>query len=195
MQKGGIMPRTEKTYPDWVQQYRERGTTIKKKGDAYYLYKRTSRRVPGKKYPQPVDTYIGTITPEGLIQSHKRKVDLTDIEVWEYGFSKAVWDLCPKGWKVPLGDEWEDVLKIIICDWSPNSYLRISGLKRKEDFHHQFNTQAASLSRRFYKEYRTEIRSLEPLKGLYLLAVGKEKAISKISSEQQELIEKFNLEV
>ncbi len=186
---------TEKVYPDWVQKYRERGTTIKKKGDAYYLYKRTSRRVPGKKYPQPVDTYIGTITPEGIVRSNKRKVDLTDIEVWEYGFSKAVWDLCPTGWKKPLGDEWEDVLRIIICDWSSNSYLRTSGLKSKEDYHHQFNAQAASLSRRFFKEYGVDIRSLEPLKGIYLLSMGKEKVISKISAEQQKLIEKLNMEV
>lgn len=26
------MPKTEKTYPDWVQEYRTRGTTVKKKG-------------------------------------------------------------------------------------------------------------------------------------------------------------------
>ena len=52
------MPKTEKTYPEWVQKYRTKGMTVKKKGDAYYLYKRTSKRVPGKKYPQPVDTYV-----------------------------------------------------------------------------------------------------------------------------------------
>ena len=72
------MPVTEKKYPDWVQKYRITGTTVKKRGDSYYLYKRTSRRVKGKKYPQPVDTYIGVITPEGVIQSNKRKVSLTD---------------------------------------------------------------------------------------------------------------------
>ncbi len=42
------MPATEKKYPDWVQKHRTNGTTVKKKGDAYYLYKRTSRRVQGK---------------------------------------------------------------------------------------------------------------------------------------------------
>lgn len=42
------MPVTEKKYPDWVQKYRIKGTTVKKKGDSYYLYKRTSRRVKGK---------------------------------------------------------------------------------------------------------------------------------------------------
>lgn len=68
------MTAAEKRYPDWVQEQRTRGTTVKKKGDTYYLYKRTSRRVPGKKYPQPVDTYIGIITQEGVIKSGKKNI-------------------------------------------------------------------------------------------------------------------------
>ena len=81
------MPITEKKYPDWVQKYRTQGKTVKKKGDAYYLYKRTSKRVPGKKYPQPVDTYIGIITPEGIIESSKKKISITDIEVVVVNYS------------------------------------------------------------------------------------------------------------
>ena len=77
------MPRTEKKYPEWVQKQRKKGTTVKEKGGRYYLYKRTSRRVPGKKYPQPVDTYIGVITPEGVIEANRRIVTVTDIEVYE----------------------------------------------------------------------------------------------------------------
>lgn len=125
------MPVTEKKYPDWVQKYRIKGTTVKKKGDSYYLYKRTSRRVKGKKYPQPVDTYIGVITPEGVIQSNKRKVSLTDAEVWEYGFSKAVWELCPDDWKKPLGDDWQDVLSIILLKQSPTSYIQKTRVMKK----------------------------------------------------------------
>ena len=117
------MPVTEKRYPEWVQAQRTRGTTVKKKGDTYYLYKRTSRRVPGKKYPQPVDTYIGIITPEGVIKSEKKKISLGGIEVKEYGFSQAVWQLCPEGWKKPLGDDWEEVLSVILRKWSPETYL------------------------------------------------------------------------
>ena len=86
--KEDVMPVTEKKYPDWVQKHRTKGTTVKKRGDSYYLYKRTSRRVKGKKYPQPVDTYIGVITPEGVIQSNKRKVDLTDAEYGNTDFQK-----------------------------------------------------------------------------------------------------------
>ena len=151
------MPVTEKTYPDWVQAYRTRGTTVKKKGDSYYLYKRTSKRVPGKKYPQPVDTYIGVITPDGVIETRKKKLELSDIEVWEYGYSKALWELCPQGWKDALGEEWEDVLKAILLQWSPQTYLGAGyAIKDPETFHCSFGAQAGLLSRRIYKEYKVD---------------------------------------
>ena len=99
-------------YPDWVQAQRKRGTTVKKVGNNYYLYKRTSKRVPGKKYPQPVDTYIGMITPDGIIEKKKILVAASSVEVREYGFSKAVQELCPKDWKDAAGNEWEDKLNL-----------------------------------------------------------------------------------
>ena len=190
------MPVTEKKYPDWVQEQRARGTTVKKKGDTYYLYKRTSRRVPGKKYPQPVDTYIGIITPEGVIKSEKKKISLSGIEVREYGFSKAVWQLCPQGWKKPLGNDWEDVLSIILWKWSPETYLaKERTLKPEQDFHYQFNAQASSLSRRMYKEYGAGLQELQVLKSIYLLYMEKERAVSKINQEQKLLLEKMGVEL
>ena len=190
------MPKTEKKYPDWVQEQRTRGTTIKKKGDTYYLYKRTSRRVPGKKYPQPVDTYIGIVTPEGIIKSDKKKVSLGEIEVKEYGFSRAVWQLCPEGWKKPLGDDWEEVLLAILQKWSPESYLtKERSIKTEREIHCQIKAQAASLSRKLYKEHGAGFQELQILKSIYLLYFGKEKVVSKISAEQEELLEKLNVEL
>ena len=187
---------TEKRYPDWVQEQRTRGTTVKKKGDTYYLYKRTSRRVPGKKYPQPVDTYIGIITPEGVIKSEKKKISMGGIEVKEYGFSRAVWQLCPEGWKKPLGDDWEDVLSLILWKWSPETYLlKERMLKTEQDFHYQFPAQASSLSRRLYKEYGVGLEELQILKSIYLLYFEKEKVVSKINPEQEELLGKIGVEL
>lgn len=187
---------TEKRYPDWVQEQRTRGTTVKKKGDTYYLYKRTSRRVPGKKYPQPVDTYIGIITPEGVLKSEKKKISIGGIEVKEYGFSKAVWQLCPEGWKKPLGNDWEDVLSLILWKWSPETYLlKERTLKTERDFHYQFPAQASSLSRRLYKEYGVGLEKLQILKSVYLLYFEKEKVVSKIDPEQEELLEKIGVEL
>ena len=98
-----------------------------------------------KKYPQPVDTYVGLITPNGVVYSDKKKVALSNIEVREYGFSKAVQELCPAEWKRPLGKDWEDVLSIILLQLSSESYLRDrAGMKKEEDFHYQFAAQVAS---------------------------------------------------
>lgn len=190
------MASTEKIYPDWVQAQRTKGTTVKKKGDAYYLYKRTSRRVPGKKYPQPVDTYIGIITREGVIRTEKKKVTLSNIQVKEYGYSKAIWELCPDGWKEAIGDEWEDVLKTLVIGWSHESYLGTDyTAKSPEEFHCSFGAQAGLLSRRIYKQHKIELKELEPLKTIYLVRIGKEEAVSQISAEQHAILDRIGVKL
>ena len=139
-------------YPDWVQAQRKRGTTVKKVGNNYYLYKRTSKRVPGKKYPQPVDTYIGMITPDGIIEKKKILVAASSVEVREYGFSKAVQELCPQEWKDAAGNEWEDKLNLLITHWSPNSYLtKERDIKSEEEL--CFSILQILLSKRKKKEW------------------------------------------
>lgn len=192
------MPRTEKKYPEWVQNYRTRGTTVKKRGETYYLYKRTSKRVPGKKYPQPVDTYIGVITPEGVIKSDKKKVSLTDAVVREFGFSKTVQILCPQGWKEPLGDKWQDVLDYIIEKESDESYISMEREPiKKLDPHIQYGAQKASLSRRIYDEYGVDLAGLKALSKIYIIYLDGNKILSRITDEQAELLERLqiNLEV
>ena len=139
-------------------------------------------------------TYIGVITPEGVIQSNKRKVDLTDAEVWEYGFSKAVWELCPDDWKKPLGDDWQDVLSIILLKQSPTSYIQKTRMMKKEsDFRYQFAAQTASLSRRIYKKRGISLEELRQLGTIYLVCLDKTEIISKINEEQQGLLEKIQV--
>lgn len=189
------MPVTEKKYPEWVQKFRTKGKTVKKKGDTYYLYSRTSKRVAGKKYPQPVDTYIGIITPDGIIESDKKKVSLSDIEVWEYGFSMAIAALCPEGWKKALGADWEEVMKIIVCDWSDASCFRMEEMREKEEFRYQFGAQAGALMRRILKEHGVSVKELAPLKKVFVVKIGKKKVLSKIDPEQQELLNRIGLKL
>lgn len=178
-----------KVYPDWVLAHKTRGTTVKKVGINYYLYKHSSRRSPGKKYPQPVDTYIGVVTPDGVVKSGRRKLSLTGIEVKEYGFSKALWLLCPESFKRPLGGDWEDVLALIIRKWSPESYLeKEMAIKSEEEFHYQFAAQMASLSRKIYKEHGIGMAEIEPLKTVYLVYLEKEAVVSKISEVHEDIL-------
>ena len=183
-----------KVYPEWVQAQKRKGTTIKKVGDNYYLYKHSSKRVPGKKYPVPVDTYIGVITPEGVVESKKKKISMTSAEVWEYGFSKAVWELCPDDWKKPLGDDWQDVLSIILLKQSPTSYIQKTRVMKKEsDFRYQFAAQTASLSRRIYKKQGIGLEELHQLETIYLVCLDKTEIISKVNEGQRRLLEKIQV--
>lgn len=183
-------------YPEWVQNYRMKGTTVKKIGNSYYLYKRTSRRVPGKKYPQPVDTYIGVITPEGVLKSTRKKIDLTGIEVKEYGFSRTLQTLCPKSWKEPLGELWEEVFLLVVKVWSPESYLlKDRELKSEEELRCQTAAQAGMLKQKLSREHGVKLEELESLKKIYILYMKKGQAVSRISDEQEELLKKIGVDM
>ena len=188
------MARTEKVYPEWVQKQRTRGTTVKKRGDSYYLYKRTSKRVPGKKYPQPVDTYIGVITPDGIVPSDKKKISLTDAVVKEFGFSRAVELLCPQGWKEPLGKDWQPVLDAIILKESKESYIeKERGTAKEFPAHVQYGAQKSSLARRIFKEHGVEMKELKALSTIYLIYLDGNRIVSVISEEQQELLDRTGI--
>ena len=181
-------------YPEWVLEQRVKGTTIKKVGTTYYLYKRTSKRVPGKKYPQPVDTYIGIITPDGIIESKKKKLSTTSIEVKEYGFSKAIWDTCPEDWKKAIGKDWEDKLACMIMKWSPNSYLsKERQIKSEDELAFSLASQMSNIGRRFYKKYGFDLDELKSLMTIYLVYIEKDVFVSNVNESQLELLNKINI--
>ena len=187
---------SKKVYPDWVQEQKTRGTTVKKVGNNYYLYKHSSKRVQGKKNPVPVDTYIGKITPDGIEKGTAKKVATNDTEVVvkEFGFSRAVELLCPVGWKEPLGGMWQDVLDFIIVRESPESY--ISDLRKVPealDPHVQLGAQKAALQRRMRKESGVELKDLRPLLTVYVVRIAGKSLLSKMTDGQKELLERLGL--
>lgn len=186
----------DKVYPEWVQKHRTKGTSVRKVGNNYYLYKHSSKRVPGKKNPVPSDTYIGKITPEGIIKSNTKKVSADDSEiiVKEYGFSRALQYLCPMGWKEPLGDKWQEVLDFIIVRESPESYISSKHEVLKElDAHIQLGAQKSSLLRRIKQEHNKELKDIQCLSSIYLVTVGGKRFISKISEEQKAVLDDIGL--
>jgi len=194
----GVIFMVEKIYPVWVQKQKVRGTTVKKVGNNYYLYKHSSKRVPGKKNPVPVDTYIGKITPEGIDKSGAKKVTAKDTEiiVKEYGFSKSIELLCPEGWREPLGEDWQKVLDYIILRESPESYIsQERRVPEVLDPHIQYGAQKASLQRRMKKEYGIGLEELKKLSAVYLVTIAGRKLLSRVSEEQQVLLEKMGLKL
>lgn len=184
-------------YPDWVQKYRTRGMTVKKKDNSYYLYKRTSKRVPGKKHPQPVDTYIGVITEQGIIYAEKKLIpaDPDCCEVREYGYSKALQMCCPEEWKKAIGKDWKDVLMILTANSSLNTYLAYEyKIPDKDQHRYAYNAQMSSLYRRIYAAYGADKKELEMLKYIYVVYIGDRKFMSRISDEQKEVLRKLRIE-
>lgn len=187
-----------KVYPDWVQEQKTTGTTVKKVGNNYYLYKHSSKRVPGKKNPVPVDTYIGKITPSGIEESGLKKIGISDTEVIvkEYGFSRSVELLCPAGWKEPLGKDWQKVLDFLIVRESPESYIpQIRKVAKTLDPHVQPGAQKASLQRRMKREYGIELKDLRLLSTVYVVRVAGKNLLSKISEEQEGLLVELGLKL
>jgi hypothetical protein len=182
------MPKT--TYPDWVTNQRPKGHAVKKVGNQYYLYKHSSKRVPGKKYPQSVDTYVGVITKDGIVYRDVKKVTLSDVEVYEYGFSKALQCFVTDEWKKPLKNEWEDVLLAIIHTYSPNSYLFIN--KTVPEVHRNIALHAAKLEKTIFPH---TFEDLNPLRSIYMIHFEEKDIISKIHPEQKELAESLSVKL
>ena len=56
-------------FPQWAQKIKEGsgGNVLRMSGGNIYLYRSTSRRVPGHKYPVVKEEYLGVVTPTGLL--------------------------------------------------------------------------------------------------------------------------------
>ena len=102
--------------------------------------------------------------------------------------------MCPDDWKKPLGDDWKDVLAIILLKQSPNSYIqKMRNVKKESDFHYQFAAQMSSLSRRIYKKWGIGLEGLHRLETIYLVCLDKMEIISKVNEEQRELLQKIQV--
>jgi hypothetical protein len=181
-------------YPDWVNAFKEKGTSVKKVGNEYYLYKATSRRVPGKKYPQPVEKYIGVITKEGVVASGIRKVSTDRVRVFEYGMSYAMQALLPKAFLINSHDE--AVLRAaflhVVRSVSPRSYLlRDATLPDPGELHINVDMQY----RRYERLAKTSIEGLRPLADIYLVETRECDMLSEVSPEMAALLEEVGVSI
>lgn len=75
-------------YPDYVKQFRPKGTVVKKINGTYYAYNATSKRVPGKKYPvQVVEGIAGKIDETGFHPATRARIEIDRVDVRECGFT------------------------------------------------------------------------------------------------------------
>ena len=181
-------------YPDWVNAFKEKGTSVKKVGNEYYLYRATSKRVPGKKYPQPVEEYIGTITREGVVRTNKRKISTDRVRVYEYGMSYALQSLLPGDFLI--NQHSKEALRFaflhIVKQASPRSYLlRDTELPTLDALHINLSVQ--------YKRYERlsgiSIEALRPLSGLYLVETRECGMLSEATPEMRAILKEVGVEI
>ena len=194
-QKGEPMSTVKTVYPEWVRKYREKGYSIKKSGERYYLYRHSSRRVEGKKYPQAKDTYVGVITPDGIIYAKNKLVPTGDeIRVREFGLSKTLLLACPDSWKAVVPSNWKDVLKRTIIRYVENSYLLDDSSFDHDTASVNYAVQFTTLKRKIREQYGIDAKELNILKTIFLVKAGnKRPQISYIDPEQMELLDKLGV--
>ena len=112
----------------------------------------------------------------------------------EYGFSKAMKELCPETWKKPLGEEWEEVFLHLVNKYSSRSYLlRGIALGDAEKLHCSMNAQYSLFTRRLFKEHGIDLKELRILEDIYIIYMDGYEIISRISDGQKELIDRLGL--
>lgn len=181
-------------YPHWVNAFKEKGTSIKKVGNEYYLYRSTSKRVPGKKYPQPVQEYIGTITREGVIKTHVRKISTDTVKVYEYGMSFVLQSLLPEAFLINSHDKETPRFAFlhIVRHVSPKTYLlRNTDLPSLSDLHINLNVQL----KRYERLTGISIEDLRPLSELYLVETKECDMLSEVTSEMSELLARLGAKI
>jgi hypothetical protein len=182
-------------YPDWVNVFKEKGTTVKKVGNEYYLYQSTSKRIPGKKYPQPIQKYIGTITKEGVVRTNVRKISTDRVRVYEYGMSYALQSLLPDKFLINSHDK--ETLRFaflhIVKRASPKSYLlRNIELPALSELHINLNMQQKRYER---LAGISSIEELRPLSELYLVETKECDMLSEVTSEMREIFIKLGVDI
>ena len=172
-------------YPDWVNAFKEKGTAVRKVGNEYYLYHATSKRVPGKKYPQPVYEFIGTITSEGVMRSTMRKISTDRIRVYEYGMSYMLQARLPEAFLVNSHDR--ETLRFaflhIVKQYSPRSYL-LRNVELPD-----LSSMSINISMQINRYERLSglvIEELRPLSALYLIETRQCDMLSEITEDMQE---------
>jgi hypothetical protein len=179
-------------YPDWVNAFKEKGTSVKKVGNEYYLYRATSKRVPGKKNPQPVEKYIGAITKDGVVRTERRKISTDRVRVYEYGMSYALQALLPEAFLINSHDK--ETLRFaflhIVKQVSPKSYLlRDAELPTVSELHINLSLQ----HKRYERLAGIAIGDLLPLSGLYLVETKECDMLSEVTPEMREIFARLGV--
>lgn len=186
-------------YPDYIKLFRPKGTIIKKVNDTYYAYYATSKRVPGKSYPvQVIKGLAGKIDKNGFHQLSSAVVDTQNIVIRECGFTNFLLKFEEEyiSRRSESVREKRNIYRSMIVYLSNNSYLNdeptvtiYSPEQLVNKFHIGIPNQLTAISKMI--EYQLE--TLEPLKYICSVKMGKRMFQSELTQAQKELIERLGI--
>ena len=187
-------------YPNYVKQYRPKGTVVKKVNDTYYVYYATSKRVPEKKYPvQEIRGLAGKIDRWGFHPLSRAVVDTEHVVIRECGFTNFLLKFEEEyiSRRSEPVKERGNLYYSMIVYLSSNSYLNDRSDvtiypvdEMTERFHIGIPNQITAISR--ICEYPLE--ELEPMKYICSVRMGKRIFQSELTKAQKELIERRGIE-
>lgn len=187
-------------YPDYVKQFRPKGTIVKRVNNTYYAYYATSKRVPDKKYPvQVIKGLAGRIDESGFHRLSKAFVETRHVVVRECGFTNFLLKFEEEyiSRRKERVRERKNLYRSMIVYLSNNSYLNdepgttiYSVPEMIEKFQIGLPNQITAISR--ICEYALE--ELEPLKYICSVTMGNRRFESELTEAQKELLERIGIE-
>ena len=186
-------------YPDYVKQFRPKGTIVKRVDSTYYAYYATSKRVPDKKYPvQIIKGLAGRIDESGFHPLSKAFVETKHVTVRECGFTNFLLKfeeeyISRRNERVK---ERRNLYRSMIVYLSNNSYLNddpgttlYSASEMIEKFRVGIPNQIAAISK--ICEY--DLKELEPLKYICSVTMGNRRFESELTDTQKKLLERIGI--
>ena len=187
-------------YPDYIKQYRPKGTIIKKVNDTYYAYYATSKRVPNKKYPvQIIKGLAGKVDEHGFHPLTKAVVNTEKVIIRECGFTNFLLKfeeeyITHRSEKV---FERRNIYRSMIVYMSNNSYLNDESditIYSPEEMIKRFNIGIPNQITAIEKICEQNLKELEPLKYICNVRMGKRVFQSELTEAQQELLDKLGVD-
>ena len=194
-------------YPDYVKNFRPKGTVVKKVGETYYAYYATSKRVPGKKYPvQVIKGLAGRIDAQGFHEQTRMVLDTKEVTIRECGFTNYLLlsedeyaarlsYMQVNGKSIPMRTR-REIYRSLIVYLSDNSYLNESTWRiyTTEELADKFGigipTQLGVVSRVLERP----LSELAPLKYICEVEIDGKHFESKLTKAQAEMLERLGID-
>lgn len=186
-------------YPENITKHRPKGCIIKKVNNKYYVYKATSKRVEGKKYPvQVIEGLVGEIDERGFHELSTAKVNTERVEIREYGFTNFL---------LMFEDEYvsrqashikvKDIKHIyhsLIVYLSPMSYLQDEeNIESVDVLAEKFGIGLPKQLTSISNSIEMNLKDIEELKYICLVKMGNRRFYSDLTARQKEILEKIGV--